>query len=906
MFLLLTSPPIYSQCFINDHFEGDTLACIWVQTDGDTSNYYVANSQLTITNTLGGTVEPGDVWRYVGFRTEFNAPDSFYISSSFDFNRDRFKQLEYALYDESSNLVIKFRIWDSPSDWVIISGPCGNYETGGGGPDNVEIFRFNDTLFVGWSNIVFFECVAYDTIKYLEISCAQYVSDDDGFNPITIDSIFAVTTNRIRNLLNVPSEYTTIQEAIDEACNGDTVLVADGTYTGDGNRDIDFGGKNIILLSENGSEITIIDCEGASTDQHRGFIINNSEDSNTVISGFTITNGYSDDIGGAILIQSASPRIENTIFLNNQCFNGALFLDVSSTEVIDCSFMNNVGSAIKAFPGCDFLYISNCEFIDNLWAVEISANAEISDCVFAGNGPYGAIYYGNNSLELNNCTLFGNSGPYSGGAIRLEGGADAIIRNCIIASTHESRAIYVLDSTQVQIECSDIVGNEGGDWTPPFENQLNINGNISLDPWFCDTTEHNFAIMDVSPCAPQNNSCSTLIGALDLGCSGQPSIDSIFILNEFWTNVMNHTPNFGWLYSCPVNNPEDSFSIAVGTDDDWEYAEMWNPAPYPGPDTFVTYAGSELIDGETYYLRLRVHNSLAWSEWYEMTFRMNSRPSKPVLLSPGGGEVITLTTPELYILNSTDAEGDALSYDIFVYDDSEAVWTSVSGIAEQNDSTGWMVDVPFEDNIPYIWTARADDGYEQSEWSLAEWFWVNSVEQFPSAFDLTYPPDTGWSQVYDFPTDFWWHPSFDPDPMDTVYYKLLVATDSGFMFVATFDSISQTTYSVPGLEYSTHYWWKVYAIDTKGNMTESNGVADFLTWVLGDANRDGNTDVGDAVFLINFIFKGGAFPEPYKIGDANGDCEVNVGDVVYLIAYVFKGGPPPEVGCAVWVPPPGK
>jgi hypothetical protein len=61
----------------------------------------------------------------------------------------------------------------------------------------------------------------------------------------------------------------------------------------------------------------------------------------------------------------------------------------------------------------------------------------------------------------------------------------------------------------------------------------------------------------------------------------------------------------------------------------------------------------------------------------------------------------------------------------------------------------------------------------------------------------------------------------------------------------------------------------------------------------GDANSDGQPNVGDAVFLINYIFKGGPGPEPLEAGDANCDGDVNVGDAVFLIAYVFSGGAEP-------------
>jgi len=57
-------------------------------------------------------------------------------------------------------------------------------------------------------------------------------------------------------VIHVPGDSTAIQAAIDGAVDGDTVLVTDGVYTGNGNRDLDFVGKRIILRSENGPEVT--------------------------------------------------------------------------------------------------------------------------------------------------------------------------------------------------------------------------------------------------------------------------------------------------------------------------------------------------------------------------------------------------------------------------------------------------------------------------------------------------------------------------------------------------------------------------------------------------------------------------------------------------------------------------
>ncbi|MBA7646107.1 hypothetical protein ES703_53868 [subsurface metagenome] len=77
------------------------------------------------------------------------------------------------------------------------------------------------------------------------------------------------------------AEFDNIQAAINDANDGDTVIIADGTYTGDGNRDIDFLGKAITLRSENGPENCIIDCNGSETGYHRGFYFHNGEDSNS-------------------------------------------------------------------------------------------------------------------------------------------------------------------------------------------------------------------------------------------------------------------------------------------------------------------------------------------------------------------------------------------------------------------------------------------------------------------------------------------------------------------------------------------------------------------------------------------------------------------------------------------------
>ncbi|MGB7062890.1 MAG: dockerin type I domain-containing protein [Candidatus Zixiibacteriota bacterium] len=71
----------------------------------------------------------------------------------------------------------------------------------------------------------------------------------------------------------------------------------------------------------------------------------------------------------------------------------------------------------------------------------------------------------------------------------------------------------------------------------------------------------------------------------------------------------------------------------------------------------------------------------------------------------------------------------------------------------------------------------------------------------------------------------------------------------------------------------------------------------FPSYVFGDANDDGIVDVGDAVFLISYLYKGGDAPNPYGRGDVNRDCRIEVGDIVYTLNYLYRGGDAPLKGC---------
>jgi hypothetical protein len=211
----------------------------------------------------------------------------------------------------------------------------------------------------------------------------------------------------------VPSEYTTIQSAVDSAAQGDTVLVADGVYRGEGNNNIawDAGSKHIVIKSEGGAPKCTLDIEANG----RGFLLNAGQDNSDVIDGFTIINGWvivpvtSCVAGGAILCDSTSPTIINSVFFHNVAGDTFASLETS---------FNADGGAIDCVRGSAPRIVNN-----------------VFDHNFA-NHTGGALHFDasgglvQNNIIKNNM----NNGCYGGGGIACVGWAHPIIVNNLICN----------------------------------------------------------------------------------------------------------------------------------------------------------------------------------------------------------------------------------------------------------------------------------------------------------------------------------------------------------------------------------------------------------------------------------------------------------------------------------------
>ncbi len=121
------------------------------------------------------------------------------------------------------------------------------------------------------------------------------------------------------------------------------------------------------------------------------------------------------------------------------------------------------------------------------------------------------------------CTFFGNGAPY-GGNISSDCSSNTSISGCIVAASVAGEGVYKDSSSEAVLDCTDIFGNAGGDWVEAIADQYGVNGNICLDPLFCDAENGDFTLREGSPCLPEFNPDCGLIGALGQGCSGPSGI----------------------------------------------------------------------------------------------------------------------------------------------------------------------------------------------------------------------------------------------------------------------------------------------------------------------------------------------------------------------------------------------
>jgi hypothetical protein len=341
-------------------------------------------------------------------------------------------------------------------------------------------------------------------------------------------------------------DFPTIQVAIDAVAPGDTIALTDGTFRGDGNRDLDPSGKDVVIRSQSGHpENCVIDCQGSESDPHRGFSFESWESAAMIVEGLTVCHGwgpfnaYDQNVGGAVLCDFALPTLQDCIFSDNGAvFGGAIMLSGPSQPLIRrCTFTGNraeIDAACIDSKNTSAPRIEDCLFAGNtsdhragVMLADDYASPVILGCTFYNNHATdtggGASGCGSADPLFRRCTFADNSAATGGAGISCSCSADALLESCIIAFSSSGPAVTALNQSTVTLSCCDLYGNAGGDWVGAIAEQCGVAGNFSEDPLFCDHAAGDLRVDGESPCLPRNHpqgmECN-IIGAWGVGCPG--------------------------------------------------------------------------------------------------------------------------------------------------------------------------------------------------------------------------------------------------------------------------------------------------------------------------------------------------------------------------------------------------
>ncbi|MCP3977104.1 MAG: hypothetical protein GY720_21660 [bacterium] len=229
-------------------------------------------------------------------------------------------------------------------------------------------------------------------------------------------------------LLRVPGEYASIQAAINAASDGDTIILADGAYSGDGFSNIDLGGKAVTIESENGAADCIVDCGG----EHSCFVFQTGETQSSVVRGLTLRggagtphewSGSTRTFGGAVFCDGAGPTIEENIIEENHADLGG---GIGGSSCGNISISDNIIRDNIAI----FFHGGGIYFRGSSGARENISRNTIQDNAAASRGGGLAAQGGSAPLILNN-TIADNLAS-SGGGVYISNGAPVIRGNLIV------------------------------------------------------------------------------------------------------------------------------------------------------------------------------------------------------------------------------------------------------------------------------------------------------------------------------------------------------------------------------------------------------------------------------------------------------------------------------------------
>lgn len=303
----------------------------------------------------------------------------------------------------------------------------------------------------------------------------------------------------------VPGTYPTIQSAIDASAKGDVVEVSPGTYV----ERLVMGPArdSVTVRGLAGASATIVDAMGTGTTLSFAGV-----GPHTRVEGLTIRGGALLGAGGGMYLSAAAPQIVDCVIEGNHAYAaGGIYVDdVSSPQFTGCIIRNN--QAPNGSGGGVY--------------VDHGGRPSFSYCQIYGNtcAAYGGgvtVWEGSVPV-LDHCTIAGNAGAYAGGNLYLTRSGSVHATNSIFAfPTQGANVEATADAFPGTIACCDLFVS-GGINIRGMPSPIGANGNVALDPQFCDRGAGNYGLTASSPCAGANNACQQ-VGAVGVTCAAVPT-----------------------------------------------------------------------------------------------------------------------------------------------------------------------------------------------------------------------------------------------------------------------------------------------------------------------------------------------------------------------------------------------
>ncbi|MCF7911341.1 MAG: right-handed parallel beta-helix repeat-containing protein [Candidatus Cloacimonetes bacterium] len=395
-----------------------------------------------------------------------------------------------------------------------------------------------------------------------------------------------MTIGALAITINIPEDYPTIQLGINASDDGDEIIAAPGTYV----ENIDFNGKAVILGSlfyttQDTSYIsqTIID------GNQNGSVVTfeNDEDSTSVLTGFSITNGQSYAGGGINCIYS-SPSLENLTIMDNSAeyYGGGIHCDSSSPRLENVTIRDNVayyGSGIYCRENSS-PSLENLTIMDNLAGIEGGGiycryssspsleNVTISDNSANRGGGIYCRYFSNPSLE--NVTITGNSAESSGGGIYCRENSSPGLANVTITdnSADCGGGIWCHESVLILENVTITNNSAGGDGGGIFFFGSSLNLEVVKITENSAGSEGGGIYCDYSSLSLENVTITGNSAIEHGGGMSCLSSNSVFSSENRCNIYLNNTSNRGYgsdiySYDCiHINVIVDTFTVANPTD----------------------------------------------------------------------------------------------------------------------------------------------------------------------------------------------------------------------------------------------------------------------------------------------------------------------------------------------------